>query len=173
MEPMREAELEQLYARLERPLYNVVFRSVWHPEEAQDIVQEAFVRLWRMRDRVKQKTAEPLVYKIALNIASSRRRSRKLWRWVSLDALRSVPASQMNAEEALSAERRQARFRSALGSLPEDLRQVVMLCEFSELSYEEIAGVLSIPAGTVGSRRHRAITKLKAMLSEGGDDDAR
>ena len=173
MEAMREADLEQLYTRLERPLYNVVYRWVWDPDEAQEIVQEAFVRLWRMRGRVKMKTVRPLVYKIALNLASSRKRARKLWRWVSLDALSSMPSPGMSAEESLSVERRQARFREAMDSLPEELRRVVMLCEFSELSYGEIAGLLSIPEGTVGSRRNRALRTLRAMLSEGGDGDAR
>ena len=66
------------------------------------------------------------------------------------------------------------QFLSArLDMLPEELRKIVMLCEFSELSYEEIAGILSIPAGTVGSRRNRALRKLKEMLSEEGNGDAR
>jgi RNA polymerase sigma-70 factor (ECF subfamily) len=58
-----------------------------------------------------------------------------------------------------------ARLRSAVEALPEDLRRVIMLCEYSELSYDEIAGVLSIPAGAVGSRRHRALRQLKHQLS--------
>jgi RNA polymerase sigma-70 factor (ECF subfamily) len=170
---MREADLEQLYTRLERPLYNVVYRWVWDPDEAQEIVQESFVRLWRMRGRVNMETVRPLVYKIALNLAASRRRARKLWRWVSLDALSDVPSSAASAEESLSAERRQARFRRAMDSLPEELRRVVMLCEFSELSYGEIGALLSIPEGTVGSRRNRALRRLKAVLSAGEDEDAR
>ena len=62
---MRESDLEQLHTRLEKPLYNVVFRSAWNADEAHDIVQETFVRLWRMRGRVDLKSVEPLVYRIA------------------------------------------------------------------------------------------------------------
>jgi hypothetical protein len=67
-----EVELEALYERLEKPVYNVVYRWVWNPEEARDIVQDTFVRLWRMRQRVEMATVEPLVYKIALNLARSK-----------------------------------------------------------------------------------------------------
>jgi RNA polymerase sigma-70 factor (ECF subfamily) len=57
------------------------------------------------------------------------------------------------------------RVRDAVSSLPEDLRDVVLLCEFSGMSYAEIAGTLSIPEGTVGSRRHRALKLLRSRLS--------
>lgn len=93
MASMREEDLEQLYARLETPVCNVVFRWVWSMDEAQDVVQDAFVRLWRMRARVDMDTVEPLIYKIALNLAASRRRSQKIWRWVSLDVLRDATSA--------------------------------------------------------------------------------
>ena len=70
--------LEDLYIRLEKPVYNVVYRWVWNREEAQDLVQEAFVRLWRMQDRVRLETVEPLVFRIALNLAANRRRAKKI-----------------------------------------------------------------------------------------------
>jgi RNA polymerase sigma-70 factor (ECF subfamily) len=162
---MREEDLEQLYARLEKPLYNVVFRWVWNLDDAQDIVQEAFARLWRMRARIDMDTVDALIYKIALNLAASRRRSNRVWRWVSLEALHEVRAPVRPADESLVAGEERARLRSAVEALPEDLRRVIMLCEYSELSYDEIAGVLSIPAGTVGSRRHRALRQLKHQLS--------
>ncbi len=169
---MREADLERLYARLEKPLYNVVYRWVWKPEEAQDIVQEAFLRLWRMSDKVRMESVEPLIYRIALNLASSAVRSKKIWRWVTLDAVRDAVSTARPAEEEIAADEEFARMRAAVESLPEELRKVVMLCELSELSYGEIAEVLSIPAGTVGSRRNRALKELKLMLSEGSEDNA-
>jgi RNA polymerase sigma-70 factor (ECF subfamily) len=166
MEPMREADLERLYVRLEKPLYNVVFRSVWSADEAHDVVQETFVRLWRMRERVELATVEPLVYKIALNLAASRRRSKKIWRWVSLDALRAATSTGTTPDESLAEGESHARLHAAVQALPGELRRVVVLCEFSELSYEEIARVLSIPAGTVGSRRNRALRRLRESLSQ-------
>jgi RNA polymerase sigma-70 factor (ECF subfamily) len=168
---MREADLERLYARLEKPLYNVVYRWVWKPEEAQDIVQEAFLRLWRMGDRVDMKSVEPLVYRIALNLASSAARSKRIWRWVTLEAARNSMSTARSAEEGMATDEEITRMRAAVESLPEELRKVVVLCEFSELGYEEIAELLSIPAGTVGSRRNRALKILRQTLSDRGEDD--
>ena len=54
---MREDDLEQLYVRLERPLCNLVSRWVWKMDDAQDVVQDAFIRLWRMRERIDMDTA--------------------------------------------------------------------------------------------------------------------
>jgi len=162
---MREADLEQLYARLEKPIYNVVYRWVWQADEAQEIVQESFVRLWRMRNRVVPATAQALVYKIALNLAASRVRRAQLWRLVPLEALGRKRTERADGEELLLEGERRARVREAVQSLPDDLRRVVMLCEFSEMSYEEIGGILCIPPGTVGSRRNRALKELRAMLS--------
>ena len=142
---MREEDLEQLYRRLERPLCNLVFRWVWSMADAQDVVQDAFVRLWRMRERVDTDTAEPLIYKIALNLAVSRDRSRRRWRWVPLDAIRSVASKNQAADEALAVCEERTRLRAAVEGLPEDLRQVVMLCEYSDFTYPQIARRLTAP----------------------------
>ena len=162
---MGEEDLEQLYVRLERPLCNLVFRWVWSMDVAQDVVQDAFVRLWRMREHIDMDTVEPLVYKIALNLAASRRRSQRLWRWVGLHALRDATSADRPADETLAAYAECTRLRAAVEALPEDLRRVVMLCEYSELTYPQIAEMLSIPVGTVGSRRNRALRRLKEALS--------
>lgn len=159
-------DLERLYTRLERRLANVVYRWVWSMDEAQEIVQEAFVRLWHMRGRVDLATVEPLVYRIALNLASSRRRSRRLWRWVSLEAVRQRASPARAADERLLAGEEASRVRAAVDALPEDLRLVIVMCELSDMSYEEIGRVLSISPGTVGSRRHRALARLRQALTE-------
>jgi RNA polymerase sigma-70 factor (ECF subfamily) len=171
---MDEAELEQLYARLETPLYNVVYRWVWRVEEAQEIVQDAFVRLWRMRDRVVAGKAEPLVYRIAINLAASRRRSQKVWRWVSLEALRETTTANRSAERELLDKQRHGRVREAVESLSDDLRRVIVLTECTEMTYDEIGGILKIPTGTVGSRRNRALKQLRTILAdEGAVDESR
>ena len=170
---MRQAQLEQLYSRLEKPVYNVVYRWIWQTEEAQDIVQEAFVRLWRMRERVDLATVEPLLYRIALNLAASRVRRRRIRRWISLDALGQTPSPEADAAEQLAGRDERARVRAAVRALPEDLRRVILLCEYSTMSYGEIGKILSIPAGTVGSRRHRALELMRRRLMREAVGDER
>ena len=163
---MHEDDLERLYTRLERRLANVVYRWVWSIDEAQEIVQEAFVRLWRMRARVDLRTVGPLVYRIALNLASSRRRSKRLRQWVSLEAVRDRASPGRAADESIADLEDAARLRAAVEGLPEDLRRVIVMCELSDMSYEEIGRALSIQPGTVGSRRHRALARLRQALAE-------
>ncbi len=167
---LERAHLEELYARLEKPLLNVVYRWLWDREEALDVVQEAFVRVWRKRDGIDVSTVEALIYRIALNLASNRRRSRKLWRWVSLEALWDRASAAASADERLAGAEQERALRDAVDALPEELRRVVMLCEYSELSQRDIGELLKIPPGTVGSRRHRALALLRAHLDGGGDE---
>lgn len=164
-----DAAVEALYAELERPVYNVVFRWVWDREEAREVVQEAFVRLWRMRARVEPATVRPLLYRIAVNLAANRRRWRRLRRVVALDrapAAAAAPAPQRGADEALEREQRQAAVRDAVEALPERLRRVVTLCELAGLSYADVAAILEIPAGTVASRRNAAMERLRSVLDD-------
>jgi len=165
-----EAALERLYVELEKPMYNVVYRWVWNPEEARDVVQEAFVRAWRMRDEVRLDTARPLLYKIALNLASNRRRARKLWRWVSLEAVWGQRSHEPDPEESTSERERRMAVRRAIDALPERYRKVVTLCELTGMSYTEVARVLDIPPGTVASRRHAALKLLEDQLGRFAED---
>ena len=166
-----EAALETLYVRLEKPLYNVVYRWVWDAETAHDVVQEAFLRLWRMRERIDMTTVEPLVYRIALNLAANRRRAQKIRRFVTLQVIAELRSRSPGPHEALERARREHALRSAIDGLPERLRRVVTLCEFSDMTYAEIADSLGIATGTVGSRRNEALQRLREMLGDWEDDD--
>lgn len=158
------AALEALFRRLERPMHNVVLRSVWSEQESQDVVQEAFVRLWDMRERVELDTVEALVWRIALNLASKRRRWARLRRFFGLQE---APAdARPSTDEALARDQEERRVRAAVDALPDPLRDVVMLTAFSGMSYEEVGQVLRIPPGTVGSRRNKALGLLRARLVE-------
>lgn len=170
---MRQADLEQLYVRLEKPMYNVAFRWTWNIDEARDLVQEAFVRLWNMGARVEPDSAEALVYRILMNLIASRGRKRRVWRWVTLQGARQAETRGPSAEERLVRQAELDQVRQAIDALPESLRRVVVLCECSDLSYAEIGRILSIPEGTVGSRRHRALGLLRERLTRGGSADDR
>lgn len=161
-----ERLIEELYAALEGRLTSVLFRVLWDAEEVREVIQEAFVRLWRMRDRIDWSRPEPLAYRIALNLASNRRRSRRIWRWVSLDGQDDcLPDGSGNPEQSLEDAEQRAAFREALDALPDKHRRVLLMCTFSDLDQAAIGAALGIPAGTVGSRRHAAIEKLKRRLA--------
>ena len=146
--------LEALYLRLEGPIYGVVYRWLWDPEDAVEVVQQAFVQLWEMRVRVDLARVEPLVWRIALNLAANRRRRKKLLQWVLLDF---EPPQDPAFADAPAV-------RKAVEALPERLRSVVMLTEVAGLSYAEVGEVLGIPAGTVGSRRNKALARMEEAL---------
>jgi RNA polymerase sigma-70 factor (ECF subfamily) len=160
---LERADLERLYVKLERRVYNVVFRWVWSAEDAHEIVQEAFARLWSMRGRVRPETVEPLVYRIALNLARNRRRWQRLRVFLGIRG-HADPAPA--AEARLSDEQRSHRVRAAVEALPQHQRDVILLTQFSELSYREVAEILNIPEGTVASRRNHALRALREVLEE-------
>jgi RNA polymerase sigma-70 factor (ECF subfamily) len=162
--PLDEATLEKMYVKLERPIFNVVYRWLWNAEDAHDVTQEAFMRVWRARASVDVATLEPLLYRTALNLASNKRRASKIWRFLGLETAVEIPADKAASDEALETERRRARVKEAIEALPDHLREVVLLAEYSELSYEEIGKMLKIPPGTVGSRRNTALARLAETL---------
>ncbi len=159
-----ERELEALYVKLEKPIFNVVYRWLWSAPEAQDVTQEAFVRLWRARGRIDPRTVEPLLYRTALNLAAHRRRAKRFWGWLGIEAASEVPGRDPAADARLSKEEDERRIRAAVDALPSKLKEVLLLTEFSEMSYEDVGAALGIPAGTVGSRRSSALRRLRERL---------
>ncbi len=164
-EKLNRPALEDLYRRLEKPLYNVLYRWVWDVDEAQELVQETFLRLWKMKDRVRMQTVEALTFRIGTNLAANRRRARKLWRLVTLEAVVLQPAQSQTVEKTLEQQQVSLAVYEAIDALPDRLRRVILLCEFSKMPYKDIARALGIPEGTVGSRRNAALKRLRQRLA--------
>ena len=159
-----EAQWVALYASLERRLFNVVYRILWNKAESQDIVQDAFLRCWRSRSRINTEGLEPVLFRTALNLASNRRRSYRLWRFVGLAEAVDNVALTGNGDTILP-----RSVDAAIGALPDHLRRVLLLTEIAGLSYAEVAMTLGIKEGTVGSRRTRAIELLREALAMKGE----
>jgi RNA polymerase sigma-70 factor (ECF subfamily) len=156
---LRKDVLYASYGRLERPLYNVLYRQLWQAEDCQDVIHDAFMRVWERRDKVDETTLDALLWTTALNLARNRLRWRKLRRHEPLDDALSADAT---TEDFLATR----QLRQALRQLPPASRDVLLLAEFSGLRGAEIADVLGIPAGTVASRKHQAIERLRILLGE-------
>ncbi|MDE2280693.1 MAG: RNA polymerase sigma factor [Xanthomonadaceae bacterium] len=158
---LREEALEDCYRRLERPLYNVLYRLLWQAQDCQDVIHDACMRVWAQRKGVDEATLDALLWTTALNLAKNRLRWRGVWRFAPLDEADGL-AHEGGESDFLAAR----RLRQALRRLPASSRDVLLLAEFSGLAGADIASVLGIPAGTVASRKHHAMQRLKALLGE-------
>jgi RNA polymerase sigma factor (sigma-70 family) len=159
--PLDETTFEALYLRLERPLYNAAYRYVWHAEDARDVVQEAFMKLWDARARLDASTVEAYAWRTVLNTAANKRRWHKLR---SFTGLESLVSSKPSPHDDLARKRDDASVRKAVDALPDDLKRVLLLSEIGGMKHDDIARVLDIAPGTVASRRSRAFEKLRAVL---------
>ena len=164
---LAQEDLYACYARLEAPLYNVLYRWLWQAQDCQDLIHDAFLRVWDKRAGTDAARLDRLVWTTALNLARNRLRWRALWRFGEIDA--QAPADDDPLEEA-ARRAGERRLRAALATLPRGLREVVTLAEFGGLAQAEIASVLGIAPGTVASRRHHALARLRTALAEVADD---
>ncbi|HWU77358.1 MAG TPA: sigma-70 family RNA polymerase sigma factor [Rhodanobacter sp.] len=162
---LRQDALYASYRRLERPLYNVLYRQLWQAEDCQDVIHDAYVRLWERRDKVDEATLDALVWTTALNLAKNRLRWRVLRRHDQLDEA-SLQLAGVDRPQDFLATR---QLHHALRKLPRSWQQVLLLSEFSGLRGNEIAAVLGIPAGTVASRKHLAMARLKTLMGDSAD----
>lgn len=159
---LTEAQLERAYVRLERSVFNVVYRWVWNRQTAAEIVQDTFCAVWNHRARVDPATLDAYVYRAAINRAKKHRRWARLRSFVGLGE-RELAGSGDPESEAVETQRALA-VREALEKLPDKQREVMMLVQFSELPYGAIGDILGIPEGTVASRKNTAMKNLERYL---------
>jgi len=143
---------------------NVVYRMCGDATLAEDAAQEAFLRAWL--HIASFRPGEPLrnwLYRIAVNVALDvlRRRTEEP---AENETLQRVPEQALDPEAALIEKECLALLQQAIRSLPEAARGALVLREYGELSYQEIADVLDIPIGTVMSRLNYARDRLREML---------
>ena len=162
---------EELFHRYKRRLFGFFYGLVLNTEEARDCVQDTFLRLWQRRSQFAQRGRfSAYLFQIAKNHFLDRSRSQKsrtqsqhIPNADTAGILHgdSLPSSGYGAVYA--AEIRQA-VKDAMARLPEMQQLVYVLSEEQGKSYEEIAGILECPVGTVGSRKAEAVKKLRVLL---------
>jgi len=153
---------QELYQRLEKPLYNFAWRYVWSTPEAEDVVHDAFLQIWERRARILPETADRYLWVAVLNLSRKRRRWARTKQFLQIEASPFELAATDSVESEVAQGEEARRLHVEIERLPEALRSVLLLAEFGEMSYEEISQLLSIPPGTVASRRHLAVKQLRA-----------
>jgi len=151
------AAFEELFARYHQPLYGFFRRRLNSPERAEDLAQETFLAVIRATSRYEPRALfRTYLYSIALKLAAAERRNQQ--RRSATVAEEFEPAVASAADSAIWV-------RRALEKLEAQEREILMLREYEQLSYAEIADLLRIPVNTVRSRLFRARMELKNLLS--------
>ena len=149
-------------------LFKLAYSLVGNAADAEDVVQETFMGRLRRLDAFEERASlKTWLVRILMNQASKWRRSRRIRRAGPIDAAAKSPAgasARLQVPSATEHVDRRADVMGMLDAMSPEHREVLVLRELQGLSYDEIAGALKIPRGTVESRLHRGRRELKRQF---------
>jgi RNA polymerase sigma-70 factor, ECF subfamily len=168
------AAQEKLAKRHRQPMYVLALQLMGNRDDALDVVQDALLRFFTTLHRFDlRRPVKPWLYQIVRNRAMDLHRRRKVRRHESLDAVdedgRQVVElcdASVDLEGDVAHSQLKARIWRALKELSPRQREILVLRDYQDLSYTEIAATLNIPIGTVMSRLHGARKRLRAVLKD-------
>jgi RNA polymerase sigma-70 factor (ECF subfamily) len=169
----------ELVSRYQARIYNAAIRLVDNPDDAADVVQDAFLNAYQSLHAFKG-DAEffTWLYRITFNTAISLKRKKRAA--VSLDAVGPDGSIELDdpseyVRPGLALERREdeRQLQEAIARLSHEHREVLLLKDIEGLKYEDIAEILGVPIGTIRSRLHRARLELRDLLQPEHEHDDR
>ena len=152
-------------ARYADVVYTIAYRLTGDDEEARDLAQDVLIRLNKGLHRYKEGNFEGWLYRTTVNAFRDRLRKRKRLREETLPDEPPGMRTGVVVEEAVQRQELHDVVQHALVKLPPEYREAVVLRDLEGRSYEEIAEILQIPAGTVRSRIHRGREQLRQLLT--------
>ena len=155
---------EAMYRQYERLVYRNAYLITGTKEEAEDVLQEVFLSVWKSRhtfDPAKSKLSTWL-HRITVNECFRKKRKQDPAQ-VSIEDI-DIPSPQDSQEDSVITKEEYAELMKAMNDLDHKHRAVLVLRYFNELSYDEIAQAMDIPLGTVKSRIFQALGTLKTKL---------
>lgn len=165
-----EAALAQLYDRYRVILFGLLLRILNNREEAEDVLQETFLQVWRRAPNFDENRGRPFTWLVTLA------RSRGIDRLRTLAARERVAVASAKDEAEVVSDAASDAFRSeqrrlitnALDQLPDEQKQTLLLAYFDGLTQSEIAARLDTPLGTVKTRMRTGMMKLRELLADKG-----
>jgi RNA polymerase sigma-70 factor (ECF subfamily) len=175
----REAAFSELVRRYERPVFSLIYRMVRDRETAEDLAQEAFIKVLNNIDRYRPEfKLSSWLFKIANNVAIDYLRKRQI-DTISMDGSPhaataseiesssfEIAAKQETALDEIEARELGSAIERAIAGLRPEYRSCIMLRHVEGRSYEEIASILDLPLGTVKTYIHRARHELRDALGD-------
>jgi len=171
---VRDGELDrlsELFERHHRRLFAFFLRLAGDRDAAEDLVQEVFVRMLKYRHTFRDEAEfTPWMFRVARNAGVDHYRGRP--RELQEDPEAPEPAApSIHPVERLERREQSELLQAALGRLPRDKRELLLLARFGEMKYDSIGELLGISVGAVKVRVHRALKELREayrLVSEGG-----
>jgi RNA polymerase sigma-70 factor (ECF subfamily) len=168
----REA-FTQLIVQYQVPLYNMALRMVGGPDDAADIVQDAFLRAWENIRSLREAPFKSWLFQIAANLCYDHfRRGRRYGVMPEEEQggkLVGLGQATPDPQERAEANERNRLVRAGIAALDHDMRIAIILRDVNGLSYDEIAATLRVPLGTVKSRIARAREAVQQSLQRHPD----
>ncbi|HEV2883169.1 MAG TPA: sigma-70 family RNA polymerase sigma factor [Pyrinomonadaceae bacterium] len=170
----------EIVRRWERRIFALAYGILGREEEARDATQETFIAAFRnLRGFRGEAKVSSWLHRIAVNQCITRQRRARTRAENSLEAETeasgekfAAPAERSPARQAEGRERNEA-VRRAVAALPAELREVIVMKEFEELTFQEIADALGVPLSTVKSRLYTALKQLRLRLEKYGAEATR
>jgi len=161
---------QEMLSRYRRPAITLAYQMLGNTEDAEDVAQEAFVRVFQGIPRFRGQSAfSTWLYRIVTNLCLGNRRRRKAT--VGLESVKEPRSSDSPSKTVTQA----LVTRQVLDTMTPDLRAILLLRDQEGLSYSEIAEALRLPLGTVRSRLSKARMAFRQIwngLSEGGEEQS-
>jgi RNA polymerase sigma factor (sigma-70 family) len=166
----------EIFERNSRSIYNYLFRRCGDWAEAEDLMSIVFLEAWRKRREVElsHDSALPFLFGVATNVLRNRRRTEFRYR-AALERMPPVSETDHRAgdiADRLGEEQEMREILRVFSRLPKRDQDVLSLCAWMGLSYEEAAVALDVPVGTVRSRLSRSKRRFRELLGERGHEVA-
>ena len=155
---------DALYARYERHLFGFIVSRISDRSEAEDVLHDAFMAVLRERQAGRSVTSfRAWLFQIARNLCLNRLRSRQRAAAALATVARTPAVAAALPEQALQQQQTTTALNAAVARLPEHLAELFRL-RAGGLSYDELAQVLALPLGTIKSRMHELVSRLRAEV---------
>lgn len=168
-----------LVARWQRRIQGAIYRILGSEDDARDLCQETFLKAYRsLRGFKGEARFSSWLHQIAINLCRDRMRRRRGRSFVSLESLGDegawpeVASREAGPQQLAEQGSLRGLVQEAIAALPEEQREVIVLKEYQELTFLEIAQTLDVPLSTVKTRLYRGLVNLRGQLERQGVRDA-
>lgn len=162
--------IAELYDRHSGPLFGLVLRILRNRADAEEVLQEVFVRVWTRADTYDERLGCPAAWltRMARNRAIDRLRARRTREDADTDAATdaspAAAAPSRNPEQQAQVAERSERVQSALAALPADQRELIAAAFFEGFTHSELAARFNLPLGTVKTRIRSGMLTMRDFL---------